>query len=281
MTLLATLAYLVRRPISQATAGSGAATAGPAASAVPVGMTMVLVGLLLVVTRRHAVSQLVGFLMVDNGIATVAFLTAGGVPLVVELGASLDVLLVVLVLQVLTGRIRTSSVTRPRRPHRAVRLMSLVVLPAVVRVSLLLGAVAAFARGARGPHAWSGGVALDGRARWRGRAAAPTLWPVPTALGGLLRVDALSAFMVALIGAVGLTATWGGLARRWEDVGRARTRLWSCSSWGAMTLALVADNLGVVWVAVEATTIATAFLVGHHRSRRGSRPPGSTSCSAP
>ena len=35
-----------------------------------------------------------------------AFLIAGGLPLVVELGASLDLLLVVLVLQVLTGRIR-------------------------------------------------------------------------------------------------------------------------------------------------------------------------------
>ena len=57
-------------------------------------------------SRRHAISQLVGFLMLDNGIAAVAFLIAGGVPLVVELGASLDVLLVVLVLQVLSGRIR-------------------------------------------------------------------------------------------------------------------------------------------------------------------------------
>ena len=44
--------------------------------------------------------------MLDNGIAAVAFLIAGGLPLVVELGASLDILLVVLVLQVLTGRIR-------------------------------------------------------------------------------------------------------------------------------------------------------------------------------
>jgi hydrogenase-4 component F len=35
----------------------------------------------------------------------------------------------------------------------------------------------------------------------------------------------------------------------------------------AMSLALLADNLGVLWVAVEATTIATAFLVGHNRGR--------------
>ena len=42
----------------------------------------------------------------DNGITAVGFLTTAGVPLVVELGVSLDVLLVVLVLQVLTTRMR-------------------------------------------------------------------------------------------------------------------------------------------------------------------------------
>jgi len=48
--------------------------------------------------------------MLPSGIAegdVIAFLATGGVPLVVELGASLDVLLAVLVLQVLTGRMRT------------------------------------------------------------------------------------------------------------------------------------------------------------------------------
>ena len=40
-------------------------------------------------------SQLVGFVVLDNGIAMVAFLTSDGVPLTVELGVSLDVLLVV------------------------------------------------------------------------------------------------------------------------------------------------------------------------------------------
>lgn len=51
-------------------------------------------------------SQIVGLLLVDNGIALVTFLLTAGVPLVVELGASLDVLLVVVVLQVLVVNIR-------------------------------------------------------------------------------------------------------------------------------------------------------------------------------
>ena len=58
------------------------------------------------VTRRRALSQLVGFLLMDNGITAVGFLTTTGVGLVVELGVSLDVLLAVLVLQVLTTRMR-------------------------------------------------------------------------------------------------------------------------------------------------------------------------------
>ena len=86
--------------------------------------------------------------------------------------------------------------------------------------------------------------------------------------GGLLRVDALSAFMLVVVGAVGLTATWGGLPSR-----HAPATSWTYSTLvtlflGAMSLAVLADNLGVLWVAVEATTIATAFLVGHNGTRR-------------
>ena len=76
------------------------------AHAAPIGLAMVLIGFLLLVTRRRARSQLIGFLLLDNGIATVAFLTSGGVPLILELGISLDVLLVVVILYVFTGRMR-------------------------------------------------------------------------------------------------------------------------------------------------------------------------------
>ncbi|TWF75130.1 hydrogenase-4 component E [Pseudonocardia hierapolitana] len=78
----------------------------PASRAVPIAIAVVLIGFLVLVTRRHAVSQLVGFLLMDNGITAVGFLTTSGIGLVVEIGVALDVLLVVLVLQVLTGRMR-------------------------------------------------------------------------------------------------------------------------------------------------------------------------------
>ena len=79
----------------------------PAAStnAVPAATAVVLIALFVMVTRRHAVSQAAGFLMLDNGIAATAFLLTAGVPLIVELGASLDVLFAVIVIGVLTGRL--------------------------------------------------------------------------------------------------------------------------------------------------------------------------------
>ncbi|MFC5235650.1 hypothetical protein [Pseudonocardia zijingensis] len=78
----------------------------PATRAIPIAIAVVLIGFLVLVTRRHAVSQLVGFLLMDNGITAAGFLSSAGIGLLVEVGVALDLLLVVLVLQVLTGRMR-------------------------------------------------------------------------------------------------------------------------------------------------------------------------------
>lgn len=99
--VLALLAYAVCQPIVRL-------EPSPSTQAVPVALTVVLIGFFVLVTRRRALSQVVGFLLVDNGITALAFLTTSGVPLVVELGVSLDVLLAVLVLQVLTTRMRAA-----------------------------------------------------------------------------------------------------------------------------------------------------------------------------
>ncbi|WP_335988243.1 hypothetical protein [Glycomyces sp. MUSA5-2] len=98
---LALLAFLVSRPIV-AVAGT------EAAKAVPVALTVVLLGFLTVTTRRHALSGVAGFLLIDNGITAIAFLTTAGVGLLLEIGISLDVLGAVLVLAVLTGRMRAA-----------------------------------------------------------------------------------------------------------------------------------------------------------------------------
>lgn len=78
----------------------------PETRAIPIGVAVALVGFFVLATRRKAVTQIVGFLLVDNGIALVAFLATAGVPLVVELGVALDVGLAVLILWVLAARMR-------------------------------------------------------------------------------------------------------------------------------------------------------------------------------
>jgi hydrogenase-4 component E len=98
---LTLLAYAVSRPLV-------ALAPSPATRAVPVGLAVVLIGFFALVTRRRAIAQVVGFLLLDNGITAVAFLVASGVPLIVELGVSFDLLLAVLVLQILTGRMRAA-----------------------------------------------------------------------------------------------------------------------------------------------------------------------------
>jgi len=96
---LTLLAYAVASPLVEL-------DPTPATRALPVGLAVVLIGFFVLVTRRRALAQVVGFLLLDNGITATAFLAASGVPLIVELGVSFDVLLAVLVLQVLTVRVR-------------------------------------------------------------------------------------------------------------------------------------------------------------------------------
>ncbi|MFF7726781.1 hypothetical protein [Streptomyces sp. NPDC008001] len=99
--LLTLLAYAVSRPLVEL-------HSTPATRALPVGLAVVLIGFFTLVTRRRALAQVVGFLLLDNGITVTAFLAASGVPLIVELGVSFDVLLAVLVLQILTTRMRAA-----------------------------------------------------------------------------------------------------------------------------------------------------------------------------
>ncbi|MDA4108351.1 hypothetical protein [Mycolicibacterium holsaticum] len=97
--ILTVVAFAITRPLVDL-------APDPVVNAVPAAFAVILIALFVMVTRRHAVSQAAGFLMLDNGITAAAFLLTAGVPLIVELGASLDVLFVVLIIGVLTGRLR-------------------------------------------------------------------------------------------------------------------------------------------------------------------------------
>jgi hydrogenase-4 component E len=68
-------------------------------------LSIVLLGLLLMVSRRNAVSQIVGFLSLENGLILAAT-GAKGMPLVVEISVAFSVLVAFLVIGVFLFRIR-------------------------------------------------------------------------------------------------------------------------------------------------------------------------------
>jgi len=68
-------------------------------------LSVVLLGLLMMVTRRNAVSQVVGFMSLENGLILAAT-GAKGMPLVVEISVAFSVLIAFVVIGVFLFRIR-------------------------------------------------------------------------------------------------------------------------------------------------------------------------------
>jgi hydrogenase-4 component E len=85
--------------------GMAGASQGVPHQVVGVALSMVLMGLFLMVTRRKALTQILALLTIENAVFLVAVGATAGMPLVVELGISFDVILAVLVLGVLVNRI--------------------------------------------------------------------------------------------------------------------------------------------------------------------------------
>jgi hydrogenase-4 component E len=65
----------------------------------------VLLGLLMMVTRRNAVSQVIGFMSLENGLVLAAT-GAKGMPLVVEISVAFSVLIAFIVIGIFLFRIR-------------------------------------------------------------------------------------------------------------------------------------------------------------------------------
>jgi len=68
-------------------------------------LSVVLLGLLMMVTRRNAVSQVVGFMSLENGLVLAAT-GAKGMPLVVEISIAFSVLIAFIVIGIFLFRIR-------------------------------------------------------------------------------------------------------------------------------------------------------------------------------
>jgi hydrogenase-4 component E len=72
---------------------------------VPVAMSTVIIGLLVLTTRIKAITQVVGYLMLENGIYAFGLTLAERVPLLVELGVLLDVFVGVFVMGIVVFHI--------------------------------------------------------------------------------------------------------------------------------------------------------------------------------
>jgi hydrogenase-4 component E len=97
-SLLVLFAYAIMRPVV-------GASQLPTRTGLPLAMGLVLVSLFVVMSRKKALTQVVGFLMLENGIALLAILGTYGIPLIVELGVFLDALMGFLVMQIFVYRI--------------------------------------------------------------------------------------------------------------------------------------------------------------------------------
>lgn len=69
-------------------------------SGLPLAMGLLFVSLFIIVSRRKAITQVIGFLMLENSVALLALVGTFGVPLLVELGVFLDALMGFLVMQI-------------------------------------------------------------------------------------------------------------------------------------------------------------------------------------
>ncbi|UBM08007.1 formate hydrogenlyase [Cupriavidus metallidurans] len=97
--LVVIFAFNLAMPISQMSLKLASGTLG-------IALACVLLSFLMMITRSKAVPQVIGFLSMENGLFFAATAATYGMPMVVELGIALDVLIGVLILGVFMFQIR-------------------------------------------------------------------------------------------------------------------------------------------------------------------------------
>ena len=75
-------------------------------STLGIAIAVVMLSFLMMITRRKAISQVIGFLAMENGLFFAATSATYGMPMVVELGVALDVLVGVVILGIFFFQIR-------------------------------------------------------------------------------------------------------------------------------------------------------------------------------
>ena len=76
--------------------------------AIAVSLALVMIALLMLITRRKAITQVVAFMSLENGLFFAAVTATQGMPMVVELGIAFDVLIAAVIFGVFFFHIRDS-----------------------------------------------------------------------------------------------------------------------------------------------------------------------------
>ena len=79
--------------------------------AIAVSLALVMIALLMLITRRKAITQVVAFMSLENGLFFAAVTATQGMPMVVELGIAFDVLIAAVIFGVFFFHIRDSIET--------------------------------------------------------------------------------------------------------------------------------------------------------------------------
>jgi hydrogenase-4 component E len=101
---LTLVGYTVAESFSRPEEIAGSRTLGH--NALAVAISLFLIGFFMMINRRKALTQVLALLSLENGLFLAAISLTYGMPLIVELGISFDVLVAVMVLGILVYRIR-------------------------------------------------------------------------------------------------------------------------------------------------------------------------------
>lgn len=73
---------------------------------IAISLAVILIGMLMIITRRKAVAQVIGFMSMENGLFFAAVVSTYGMPMVVELGVAFDVLVAAILFGIFFFHIR-------------------------------------------------------------------------------------------------------------------------------------------------------------------------------
>ena len=97
--VLVIIAFNLALPIAQLSSSIARGTLG-------IALACILLSFMMMITRSKAVPQVIGFLSMENGLFFAATAATNGMPMIVELGIALDILVGILILGVFMFQIR-------------------------------------------------------------------------------------------------------------------------------------------------------------------------------